>query len=163
MFLAGFEPEILESDVSDLLLVPLCRIDISLVSVSYSANIKRNGSVCILGKLSTGSHEGLTIFKEVILFSVNEIHELEKLLAWEECVIDVARTKGKTLADTKRLALDRIAFRQWTEDPTLQDSMDRRRRIRNTFASLVLICARDFYLRWTNVDLNDECKMLKNK
>ena len=65
MFLAGFEPEILESDVSDLLLVPLCRIDISLVSVSYSANIKRNGSVCILGKLSTGSHEGLTIFKEV--------------------------------------------------------------------------------------------------
>ena len=26
---------------------------------------------------------------------------------WEECVIDVARRKGKTLADMKRLARDR--------------------------------------------------------
>jgi hypothetical protein len=31
---------------------------------------------------------------------------------WEDCVIDVARRKGKTLADMKRLARDRIAFRQ---------------------------------------------------
>jgi hypothetical protein len=31
---------------------------------------------------------------------------------WEDCVIDVARRKGKTLADMKRLAGDRIAFRQ---------------------------------------------------
>jgi hypothetical protein len=33
---------------------------------------------------------------------------------WEDCVIDVARRKGKT-ADMKRLARDRTAFRQWTE------------------------------------------------
>ena len=44
---------------------------------------------------------------------------------WEDCVIDVARRKGKTLADMKRLARDRIAFRQWTEDPTLQGNSDR--------------------------------------
>jgi hypothetical protein len=44
---------------------------------------------------------------------------------WEDCVIDVARRKGKTLADMKRLARDRIAFRQWTEDPTLQGNRDR--------------------------------------
>jgi hypothetical protein len=31
---------------------------------------------------------------------------------WKDCVIDVARRKGKTLADVKRLARDRIAFRQ---------------------------------------------------
>jgi hypothetical protein len=42
-------------------------------------------------------------------------------------VIDVVRRKGKTLADMKRLARDRIAFRQWTEDPTLQGYRDRRR------------------------------------
>ena len=35
----------------------------------------------------------------------------------EDCVIDVARRKGKTLVDMKRLARDRIAFRQWTEGP----------------------------------------------
>jgi hypothetical protein len=45
--------------------------------------------------------------------------------AWEDCVIDVARRKEKTSADMKRLARDRIAFRQWTEDPTLQGSRDR--------------------------------------
>jgi hypothetical protein len=39
---------------------------------------------------------------------------------WEDCVIDAATRKGKTLADMKRLARDRIAFRQWTEDPKLQ-------------------------------------------
>jgi hypothetical protein len=50
---------------------------------------------------------------------------------WEDCVIDVARRKGKTLADVKRLAGDRIAFRQWTENPTLQDNRDRQRRRRN--------------------------------
>jgi hypothetical protein len=44
---------------------------------------------------------------------------------WEDCVIDVARRKGKTLADLRALALDRIAFRQWTEDPTLQGNRDR--------------------------------------
>jgi hypothetical protein len=44
---------------------------------------------------------------------------------WEDCVIDVARRKGKTLADLRRLARDRIAFRQWTEDPTLQGNRDR--------------------------------------
>jgi hypothetical protein len=44
---------------------------------------------------------------------------------WEDCVIDVARRKGKTLADMKRLAGDRIAYRQWTEDPTLQGNRDR--------------------------------------
>jgi hypothetical protein len=42
---------------------------------------------------------------------------------WEDCVIDVARRKGKTLADMKRLARDKIAFRQWTEeDRTLQNT-----------------------------------------
>jgi hypothetical protein len=30
---------------------------------------------------------------------------------WEDCVIDVARRKGKTLVDLRRLARDRIAFR----------------------------------------------------
>jgi hypothetical protein len=45
--------------------------------------------------------------------------------AWEDYVIDVARRKGKTLVDMKRLARDRIAFRQWTEDPTLQGNGDR--------------------------------------
>jgi hypothetical protein len=40
----------------------------------------------------------------------------------EDCVIDVARRKGKTLAEMVR---DRIAFRQWTEDPTLQGNRDR--------------------------------------
>jgi hypothetical protein len=43
----------------------------------------------------------------------------------EDCVIDVARRKGKTLAEMKRLSRDRIAFRQWTEDPTLQGNRDR--------------------------------------
>jgi hypothetical protein len=33
--------------------------------------------------------------------------------------------KGKTLADMKRLAWDRIAFRQWTEDTALQGNRDR--------------------------------------
>ena len=32
---------------------------------------------------------------------------------WEDCVIDVARRRGKTLADMKRLAWDRIACRKW--------------------------------------------------
>jgi hypothetical protein len=40
-------------------------------------------------------------------------------------VIDVARRKEKTLADVQRLARDRIAFRKWTEDPTLQGNRDR--------------------------------------
>jgi hypothetical protein len=44
---------------------------------------------------------------------------------WEDCVIDVARRKGKTSADMRRLARDRIAFRKWTEDPTLQGNRDR--------------------------------------
>jgi hypothetical protein len=44
---------------------------------------------------------------------------------WEDCMIDVARRKGRTLADMKRLAGDGIAFRQWTEDPTLQGNGDR--------------------------------------
>ena len=43
----------------------------------------------------------------------------------EDCVIDVARRKGKTSADMKRLDRDRIALRQWTEDPTLQGNRDR--------------------------------------
>jgi hypothetical protein len=38
---------------------------------------------------------------------------------WEDCVIDAARRKGNTSADMQRLARDRTAFRQWTEDPTL--------------------------------------------
>jgi hypothetical protein len=45
--------------------------------------------------------------------------------AWEDCVIDVARKKGKALADLGRLARDGIAFRQWTEEPTLQSNRDR--------------------------------------
>ena len=40
-------------------------------------------------------------------------------------MVDVARRKGKTLADLRRLARDRTAFRQWIEDPTLQESRDR--------------------------------------
>ena len=40
-------------------------------------------------------------------------------------MVDVGRRKGKILADIKRLARDRIAFRQWTEDPTLQGNRDR--------------------------------------
>jgi hypothetical protein len=43
---------------------------------------------------------------------------------WEDCVKDVARRKRKTLAETKRLARDRIASRQWTEDPALQGNRD---------------------------------------
>jgi hypothetical protein len=43
----------------------------------------------------------------------------------EDCVIDAARRKGNTLADMKRLARDRIIFRQRTEDPTLQGNGDR--------------------------------------
>jgi hypothetical protein len=43
----------------------------------------------------------------------------------EDCVIDVAGRKGKTLADMKRLARDRTAFRKWTEYPTLQGNRDR--------------------------------------
>jgi hypothetical protein len=39
---------------------------------------------------------------------------------WEDCVIDATRKKGKTFVELKRLARDRIAFRKWTEDPTLQ-------------------------------------------
>jgi hypothetical protein len=31
---------------------------------------------------------------------------------WEDCMIDVAKRKGKTLADLRRLARDRTAFRQ---------------------------------------------------
>jgi hypothetical protein len=44
---------------------------------------------------------------------------------WEDCVIDVARRKGKTLADLRRLARNRAAFRKRTEDPTLQGNGDR--------------------------------------
>jgi hypothetical protein len=44
---------------------------------------------------------------------------------WEDSVIDAARRKGKTLADLRRLVRDRIAFSQWTEDPTLQGNRDR--------------------------------------
>ena len=44
---------------------------------------------------------------------------------WEDCVIDAARRKEKTLADLRRLAQDRTAFRQWTEDPMLQGNRDR--------------------------------------
>jgi hypothetical protein len=43
---------------------------------------------------------------------------------WEDCVIDAGRRKRKTLADMKRLAGNRIAFRQWTEDPTLQSNRE---------------------------------------
>jgi hypothetical protein len=31
---------------------------------------------------------------------------------WEDCVIDAARRKGNALADLRRLARDRTAFRQ---------------------------------------------------
>jgi hypothetical protein len=51
-------------------------------------------------------------------------------------VIDAARRKGKTSADLRRLARDRIAFRQWTEDPTLQGSRDRYRRRRIPYRNL---------------------------
>jgi hypothetical protein len=44
---------------------------------------------------------------------------------WEDCVMDAARRKGKNLADMKRLARDRTAFRQRTEDPTQQGNRDR--------------------------------------
>jgi hypothetical protein len=44
---------------------------------------------------------------------------------WKDCVIDAARRKGKTFVDLKRLARDRIVFRKWTEDPTLQGNRDR--------------------------------------
>jgi hypothetical protein len=40
-------------------------------------------------------------------------------------VIGVARRKGKTSADMKRLASDRIAFRKWTEDLAMQGNRDR--------------------------------------
>jgi hypothetical protein len=45
--------------------------------------------------------------------------------AWEDCVIDVARRKGKFLVNMKRLARDRIAFMHWTEDSMLQGNRDR--------------------------------------
>jgi hypothetical protein len=38
---------------------------------------------------------------------------------WENCVIDAARRKGKALADLRRLARDRTAFRQLTEDKNI--------------------------------------------
>jgi hypothetical protein len=44
---------------------------------------------------------------------------------WEDCVIDAARRKRKTFVELKRLARDRIAFRKWSEDPTLQGNRDR--------------------------------------
>jgi hypothetical protein len=44
---------------------------------------------------------------------------------WEDCVIDEARRRGKTLANLRRLARDGTVFRQWTEDPTLQGNTDR--------------------------------------
>jgi hypothetical protein len=39
-------------------------------------------------------------------------------------VIEVARRKGKTFVELKRLARDRIAFTKWTEDPMLQGNRD---------------------------------------
>jgi hypothetical protein len=45
-------------------------------------------------------------------------------------VIDATRRKGQTLADLRRDSRDRTAFRQWTEDPTLQGNRGRRRRRR---------------------------------
>jgi hypothetical protein len=42
----------------------------------------------------------------------------------EDCVIDGDRRKGKTFVELKRMARDRIAFRKWTEDPTLQGNRD---------------------------------------
>jgi hypothetical protein len=44
---------------------------------------------------------------------------------WEDCVIDVARRKGKMFVELKRLAGERIAFRKWTEDTMLQGNRDR--------------------------------------
>jgi hypothetical protein len=44
---------------------------------------------------------------------------------WEDCVIHAARRKRKTFVELKRLARDRTAFMQWTEDPTLQGNRDR--------------------------------------
>jgi hypothetical protein len=44
---------------------------------------------------------------------------------WEDCVTDVAKRKGKTFVELKRLARDRIAFRKWTEDPKMQGNRDR--------------------------------------
>jgi hypothetical protein len=44
---------------------------------------------------------------------------------WEDCVIDMARRKGKTVVEVKRLAPDRIDFRKWTDDPMLQGNRDR--------------------------------------
>jgi hypothetical protein len=43
---------------------------------------------------------------------------------WEDCVIDVARREGKTSADMKRLAQDRIVFRLWTKDLMLHGNRD---------------------------------------
>jgi hypothetical protein len=43
---------------------------------------------------------------------------------WEDCAIDAARRKGKTFVELKRLARNRIAFRKWNEDPTLQGNLD---------------------------------------
>jgi hypothetical protein len=45
-------------------------------------------------------------------------------------VIDVARRKGKTFVELKRLSRDKIAFRKWTEDMTLQGNRDRKGRRR---------------------------------
>jgi hypothetical protein len=56
--------------------------------------------------------------------SVIEGVEEDQGRTWEDCVIDVARRKGKTFVELKRLARDRIAFRKWTEDPTLQGDRD---------------------------------------
>jgi hypothetical protein len=39
--------------------------------------------------------------------------------AWEDCVIDEARRKGKTLAELRVLTRDRTASRRWTEEPML--------------------------------------------
>jgi hypothetical protein len=38
--------------------------------------------------------------------------------------------KRENIVELKRLARDRIAFRKWTEDPTLQANRDRQRRRR---------------------------------
>jgi hypothetical protein len=51
---------------------------------------------------------------------------------WEDCVIDVAMRKAKTFVELKRLAQDRIAFRKWTANPTLQGNREKRRRRRTT-------------------------------
>jgi hypothetical protein len=57
---------------------------------------------------------------------------------WEDCVIDVARRKGKAFVELKRLARDRIAFRKWTEDPMLQGNRDIQRRRRSMGKRTVL-------------------------